>query len=86
MGESYALDGLSTERLATRIPLSEKVAADLAFQLECTALRRGSPLKERPSAPIALNTSRGKSRFLLNCRPACGAGKRVGVNPSGGRR
>jgi superfamily II DNA/RNA helicase len=34
MGESYALDDLTTERIAERVPFPEQAAGDLAFRLE----------------------------------------------------
>lgn len=42
MGEQYKTDELSTDRLADRVPLPEKAAADLAFRLEAD----GSSVKD----------------------------------------
>jgi superfamily II DNA/RNA helicase len=44
MGEQYKTDELSTDRLADRVPLPERAAADLAFRLE--VYRMG---EERPA-------------------------------------
>jgi ERCC4-related helicase len=41
MGEQYKTDELSTDRLADRVPLPERAAADLAFRLEVYEGERG---------------------------------------------
>ena len=43
MGEQYKTDELTTDRLADRVPLPERAAADLAFRLEVWGSSEGEP-------------------------------------------
>lgn len=45
MGEKYALDENTRDRLATRVPLPEKAARDLAFRLEVVTRADDEPLQ-----------------------------------------